>query len=230
MLETFGSIIKEEEIVTIEKGIVNNTFVLENLGAFPGYYGTDFVLQQDQPNTIFLVTVREYSAEDVFRMTHEIKKETGIMFDGSTALVTISNKNYYAIRVKLYGSFDGIADLQKYYIDRGVVFAKIKKIKGLAVINIKKIFRIEQVSDIIFKDKSNDLYYLKIDRLIDWDDFRKITAQVRHNVSLPAFDAALAVIYASDVLDLVRIYSKTITVNELTMLQQKYQEIIDRYF
>ena len=230
MLETFGSIIKEEEIVTIEKGIVNNTFVLENLGAFPGYYGTDFVLQQDQPNTIFLVTVREYSAEDVFRMTHEIKKATGIRFDGSTALITINNKNYNAIRVKLYGSFDDIADLQKYYIDRGVVFARTKKIKGLAVINIKKIFRIEQVSDVVFKDETKDLYYLKIDRLIDWDDFRKITTQVRHNVSLSAFDAALAVIYASEVLDLVRIYSKTITTAELNVLQQKYQEIIDRYF
>ncbi len=230
MLETFGSIIKEEEIVTIEKGIVNNTFVLENLGAFPGYYGTDFVLQQDQPNTIFLVTVREYSAEDVFRMTHEIKKATGIRFDGSTALITINNKNYNAIRVKLYGSFDDIADLQKYYIDRGVVFARTKKIKGLAVINIKKIFRIEQVSDVVFKDETKDLYYLKIDRLIDWDDFRKITTQVRHNVSLSAFDAALAVIYASEVLDLVRIYSKTITTTELNVLQQKYQEIIDRYF
>jgi len=230
MLETFGSIIKEEEIVTIEKGIVNNTFVLENLGAFPGYYGTDFVLQQDQPNAIFLVTVREYSAEDVFRMTHEIKKATGIRFDGSTALITINNKNYNAIRVKLYGSFDDIADLQKYYIDRGVVFARTKKIKGLAVINIKKIFRIEQVSDVVFKDETKDLYYLKIDRLIDWDDFRKITTQVRHNVSLSAFDAALAVIYASEVLDLVRIYSKTITTTELNVLQQKYQEIIDRYF
>ena len=229
MLETFGSIIKEEEIITINKGIINNTFVLENLGAFPGYYGADFSLH-DQPGAIFFVTLKEYSAEEVFRMTHEIKKDTGFHFDGSTALITIDNKNYHAIRVRSYSSFEDIADLQTQYARHGVVYAKPKDVKGIAVINIKKIFRIAQVTDGIYKDEEKDMYYLKIDRQIDWDDFRKITAQVRHNISLSAFDAALAVIYATEVLDLVRIYSKTIKTEELVLLQQKYQEIINRFF
>ncbi len=228
MLETFGSIIKEEEIITIEKGILNNTFVIENLGSFPGYYGTNFT-SQEKPDAIFLVTAREYSAEEIFRKTHEIKKETGITFEGSPASISMAKKIYYAIRVRAIEGFESIAELQKHYAAHGVVYAKSKKLEGVAVIQIQKIFKITPLKNDIFKDEECDMYYLKIDRLLNWDDFRKITTQVRNNLSLSAFDAALAVIYGFEVHDMIRIYSKTITVDELEMLLEKYREIIAKY-
>lgn len=229
MLETFGSIIKEEEIITIEKGILTNTFVLENLGSFPGYYDTNFT-SQEKPDTFFLVTSKEYSAEAVFRMTHEIKKKTGIKFDGSPASINMDNKVYFAIRVKFIEGFESIAELQKYYADHGVVYARSRKLEGVAVIQIQKIYKITQLKDDIYKDEVCDMYYLKIDRLLNWEDFKKITNQVRNNLSVSAFDAALAVIYGFEVHDMIRIYSKTISVEELEMLHEKYREIIQKYF
>ena len=229
MLETFGSIIKEEEIITIEKGVQDNTFVLENLGAFPGYYGNNFT-SQEKNDAIFLITAKEYSAEVIFRMTHEIKKYTGVDFDGSSASISFDNKIFNAIRVNGYEKFETIADLQKHYKLHGVVFAKPRKVDGIAVINIKKIFKITKITEDIYKDEEFDMYYLKVDRQIGWNDFRKITLQVRSNVTLSAFDAALAVIYASEVLDLIRIYSKTITLEELELRLEKYNEIIRRYY
>ncbi len=229
MLETFGSVIKEEQVVTIESGILPNTFVLENLGSFPGYYGADMV-SQNKPDTIFLVTSKKYPIEDIFRTTSEIKRRTGILFDGSSASININNNEYDAIRLRYLKGFENILEIQEYFIDSGISFAKLKRIEGVAVIQVKKIFKVRSIVDEIFKDEEEDMYYLKISKQLSWGYFKKITAQVRNNISLPAFDAALAVIYGSDIFDLIRIYSKTLTVEELQKLHEKYEEIINKSF
>ena len=229
MLETFGSIIKEEQVVTIESGILPNTFVLENLGSFPGYYGANMA-PHDKPDTIFLVTRKRYPTEDIFRITHEIRKRTGIMFDGSSASININNNEYSAIRLRHLAGFENIVEIQRYFIEAGITFAKLKRIEGIAVIQIKKIFKVHSVVEKILKDEDEDMYYLKIDRQFSWTYFRSITTQVRNNISLPAFDAALAVIYGSEVLDLIRIYSTSLTVEELQKLHAKYVEIIKKSF
>lgn len=229
MLETFGSVIKEEQVVTIESGILPNTFVLENLGSFPGYYGADMV-PQNKPDTIFLVTNKKFPIEDIFRTTSEIKRRTGILFDGSSASININNNEYDAIRLRYLKGFENILEIQEYFIDSGISFAKLKRIEGVAVIQVKKIFKVRSILDGIFKDEEQDMYYLKINKQLSWGYFKKITAQVRNNISLPAFDAALAVIYGSEIFDLIRIYSKTLTVEELQKLHEKYEEIINKSF
>jgi hypothetical protein len=229
MLETFGSIIKEEQVITIEKGILPNTAVLEDMGLYPGYYGAN-IPAQDKPDTVFLIINKNISTEDVFRYTYEIKKRTGIDFEGAAAVVTIFNNDYQAIRVRNISGFENIAEIQEYYKDMGVTFARQRKIEGVAVIQIKKIFKVENITDRILKDLDDDMYYLKIDKHLAWGYFKKLTSKVRNNVSVSAFDAALAVIYASDVLDMIRIYSKTITLDELKVLHDKYEEMIRRSF
>ena len=59
-LETFGSIIKEEQVKTVDHGILPGTFVLENLGMFPGYYSTN-VPQTGIHDSIFLVLTKKES-------------------------------------------------------------------------------------------------------------------------------------------------------------------------
>jgi hypothetical protein len=142
----------------------------------------------------------------------------------------MDKKTYFAIRVRTIDGFESIAELQKHYADHGVVYARSKKLEGVAVIQIQKIFKITPLKEDIYKDEECDMYYLKIDRLLNWEDFRKITNQVRNNLSVSAFDAALAVIYGFEVHDMIRIYSKTISEDELEMLHEKYKEIIQKYF
>jgi len=229
MLETFGSIIKEEQVITIEKDILPNTFVLENLGSFPGYYDTNYN-STERPDTIFLVTRKKHATEDIFRFTHEIRKRTGIDFEGAPASINIFNNDFNAIRLRCFSEFRNISELQEQYIDMGIEMAKKKHIEGVAVIQIKKIFKVQSLTDRILKDEQRDIFYLKIDRQLSWVPFKQITNQVRNNITLPAFDAALAVIYGLEVLDLIRIYSKMLTLEQLEILHKKYEEIINRYF
>ena len=39
LIETFGYIKKEENLITVESNIILNTFVLESQHEFPGYHG-----------------------------------------------------------------------------------------------------------------------------------------------------------------------------------------------
>ncbi len=225
ILETFGSIIKEEQVKTVERGILPNTFVLENLGLFPGYYGSNLPTLEN-PDSIFLVMPSKQPTEMVLRITHDIKKKTGINFEGSPASLEIYNNTYQAIRLRYLTGFEHIAEIQEHYRDAGIVFSKLKRIEENAVIQIKKVFKIESVTDKIFKDEERDMYYLKIKEQLTWSHFKKVTLQVRNNLRLSAFDAALAVIYGAEVYDFARIYSSTLTMEELEMLHNKYEEII----
>ncbi len=224
-LETFGSIIKEEQVKTVERGILPNTFVLENLGSFPGYYGAHLPVHKD-PDSIFLVTVQKESTEKILRVTHEIKKRTELSFEGTPASLCIQNSDYNTIRLRYLKGFDHIAEIQEHYRDAGINFAKLKRIEETAVIQIKKIFKVEQITDKILKDEEKDMYYLKIDEQLTWSHFKKVTKQIRNNIHLSAFDAALAVIYGANILDLIRIYSTSLKIEELELLHDKYEEFI----
>ncbi|PKP08332.1 MAG: hypothetical protein CVU09_16280 [Bacteroidetes bacterium HGW-Bacteroidetes-4] len=224
-LETFGSIIKEEHVKTVERGILPNTFVLENLGSFPGYYGANLPVDRN-PDSIFLVMTQRESTEKILRITHDIKKKTKLEYEGTPASLCVHNTTYQSIRLRYLKGFDHIAELQEYYRDYGIIFAKSKKLEESAIIQIKKLFKVDWISDKILKDHEEPMYYLKINEQLNWSHFKKVTMQVRNNIQLSAFDAALAVIYGSEVLDLVRIYSTSLNNEELEQLHDKYEEII----
>ncbi len=225
VLETFGSIIKEEQLKTVERGILPNTFVLENLGLFPGYYGANLPTSK-APDSIFLIMNQKESTEKILRITHIIKKKLQYDFEGSPANLCVYNTDYNAIRLRHLKDFDHIAEIQEHYRDAGITFARTKKVEDSAVIQVKKIFQVKSISDKIFKDIEKDMYYLKIEEQLTWSHFKKVTIQVRNNVQISAFDAALAIIYGSNVLDLVRIYSTSLSIEELEKLHDKYEELI----
>jgi len=224
-LETFGSLIKEEQVKTFERGILPNTFVLENLGSFPGYYGANLPHSGD-PDSLFLVMTQKESTEKILRITHELKKKLECNFEGSPATLCLYNNDYHSIRIRNLTDYSRVAEIQEYYRDLGIIFAKTKQMEDNAVIHIKKIFKVDALNDKIFKDDEQNMYYLKINEQLNWSHFKKVTMQLRNNVQISAFDAALAVIYGSEVLDLIRIYSSSLTIEELEKLHDKYEELI----
>lgn len=225
ILETFGSLIKEEQVKTVEHDIVPNTLVLENLDAFPGYYGAH--LPHDKvPDSFFLVMTRKESTEKILRIAQDIRKHSHIEFEGSPASISIFNNTYYSIRLRGLTDFSQLSVIQEYYRDAGISFAKRKSVDDRAVIHIRKVFRLENMTPVIYKGSEQYMYFLKIDRQLVWSHFKTITKQLRNNIDISAFDAALAVVYTSEVIDLVRIYTRTLTLEEMQRIHEKYIELI----
>jgi hypothetical protein len=226
ILETFGSLVKEEQLRTVESGIIPNTLVLENLEAFPGYYGA---LPNDQmPDSFFLVITQKESTEKILRLTHIIKNNTALDFEGSPGRICVYNDNYFAIRLRGITDYALLSDIQNYYRDAGIKFMKKKKIDAPGIIQIKKIFRLEKLDDNTFSNLARDMYYLKIDKQVTWSHFKSVTSKVKNNLHSAGFDAALAVIYTRDILDVIRIYSKDITLDTLNEIHKKYIEFLSK--
>ena len=225
-METFGSLVKEELLKTVDSGIIPNTLVLENLEPFPGYYGA---LPSDRmPDAFFLVVTQKESTEKILRLTHIIKSNTNLDFEGSPGRICIYNDTYHSIRLRGITDYEKLAEIQNYYRDAGIKFMKKKKIDAPGIIQIKKIFPIELMEENIYKDVERNMFYLKIDKQITWSHFKSVTQKVKNNMHSVGFDGALAVVYTRDVMDLIRIYGKDIDINLLKEIHKKYIEFLSK--
>ena len=227
MLESFGTVAKEERVKSVEHNILPNSSVLENLEPFPGYHGENLPTDKG-PDTFFLLTTEQYSSEKIFRISDNIRTYTGYSFNGSPARICIGNDTYQAIRIRDLNSYEPLEEIQKCYLDAGIRFYKKKKIDNAALIELKKIFSLEWINENILKDKDSAMHYLKIHKQLTWGRFRNITRFVKNNLDYANFDAALVVIYAHTVHDLVRIYDKNNAIEHLEEVRQKYLEGIQR--
>jgi len=223
MIELYGTVAKEEHVKTVENNILPETFVLENLEPYPGYHGKDLPTDVG-PDTFFLITIEAHPADRIFRVSDNVRKKTGYYFNGSPACLTIKNENYNAIRIRDLSEYKRIEVIQKHFIDFGIRFQKKKKIDEVTFIELKKIFKLEWVNDNTLRDHNGIVHYCKLPGEMDWKTFKKITVFVKNNLPENNFDAALVVLYATDVHDLVRIYDKNVSINRLEEIRKKYIE------
>jgi hypothetical protein len=221
--ETFGTVVKEEILKTVDHYILANSFVLENLEPYPGYHGNNLPIDK-KPDTFFLVTEGEFSPEKIFRVADCIKPSLNIYFDACLAKICIGNDTYSSIRIRDLNRYEPVEEIQKRFMEYGFKFHKFKNIETIALIELKKIFNIEEINNSIFKDKDGLLYYIRIQKQFKWSDFKNLTRWVKNNMEDNNFDAALAVVYAKEVYDFIRIYEKNITPERLETIKNKFLE------
>lgn len=226
-IQTFGGIAKEEHLINVEHDVIPNTFVLQNLEAFPGYHGAN--LPSDKmPDSIFLMTTKKISTERIFRLSHNVQNYLQTSFEASPGKICIYNDTYNCIRLREFESMQIIPQIQSCFMDSEVKFMKKKQIDANGIIQLKKIFNIERIDEKMYKDVGREMYYLEINRQLTWGHFKKITQNVKNNLDPANFDAALAAIYASQLLDLIRVYSKELNLDDLKSIHKKFLEVISK--
>jgi hypothetical protein len=228
VFETVGSVVKEEILKSVDHYILKNSFVLENLEPYPGYHGMNLPIDKS-PDTFFLITENEYSMEKIFRISYIIRNSMNIYFDACPAKICIGNDLYHSIRVRDLNRYEPVEEIQKRFLDYDIKFHKFKEVESVALIELRKIFNIEELNDHIFKDVSGQLYYLQINEQLKWSSFKDLTQWVKNNMVNNNFDAALAVVYAKDVYDFIRIFENDITIEKLEIIRNKYLEGIKNY-
>src|SRR3989304_51103 len=229
IIETNGNISKVENVHSIERNILPNTLVLENIEPYPGYHGSN--LPSDKPPlSLFFITQKRYTFEEISRTTAKIRKSVTDNFNGVYGELKIFNDNYHSIRIMGLKSFERIATLQKLYGEEGFKFLKRKLINDCAIIKIQKTFLLEEIAEGIYKDMDEPgTTYLEVYKKVGWDDFQKATIKVKNNIAFANFDAALGYIYRHlGVIDLVRIYTKNMSIEQFGELKDIYNGEIQR--
>lgn len=226
MLETLGSIEKKEMLGPVGY----KQLVLEAFEPFPGYHGTT-VPDKDTPQSLFAITRSKYTEEKLIRVTQKIKADHKLDFDATPGMVTLYNMLNPCIRFKDITTYDSVPGILKSYEDEGIEFMSNRKIEPFTgIIKVKKYFLLAVVSDSMFKDaESPYMFYFPIPMQLRFNQFEKITVELKQNLEDSNFDAALGTIYRkTGLVDLIRIYDEKCTPERLEYIRLKYLQAIEK--
>jgi virulence-associated protein VapD len=225
-IETFGYIKKEESLVTVENNIIPNTLVLESLQPFPGYHGN--FPDKSQPRSLFLITTKDYSFEEVARITKNICESIKFNFNASQGHIYFKSETLPCIRIKYLRSFTFIPELQNYYKDADIKFAKQRQINDSALIVINKSFFVADKGDGLYKDLDDESKcYFELPAFLSWDQFKKYTENIKYNIDNINFDAAQGVFFRkTGIKEIVRIFDQEKTPERIMLLHKAYLEEI----
>lgn len=224
----YGSVSKEETLVTIDSNIIDNSMVLEISEPFPGYHHN--IPTDTKPNSVFLVLDKKYDNEPIFRSTRNIKKYYKKPFDAKPGSFYSFTDTYYAIRIMGLNSFAHIKELQNCYIDEGFKMHKPKKFNDKAIITVRKTFTLEKLNNDLYRDLNDaNSWYVKVPLKLTWKMFETITYKIKNNIVNNNYDAALGYFYEDGIADFVRIYAHEPGEQLLEQIRSKYLEEIHNY-
>jgi len=224
--ELIGKIIIQENIDTIDENKIPKTFVINVPDPFESYYSrfTDI----NKPISIIFVTKTANSFEKILRVTRSINKKHHLKLNGAKCEITIGSRKLNGVRVKGINRYTEIEQIQRYYEETGYDFAKSEKFKDTeAIIRINRFFRINKLEKGIYESKDeNDVFYVEVPRYMSWEEFKRLTYEVKNNISDRNYDIAKGIFYTKGgISEMLRIVKPKASIEFLKTIQQKY---IDR--
>lgn len=226
-IEVSGILTKKELLVAISPEMGNMNLILETALAFPGYHGD--IPEEKVPGSLFLVTKKKYSKESTIRSAMALKKSLKIDLDMVSARITVQNQEVPALRIKGLANYSYLPQIIDALEDLGYRFERYRPIETYqSIIEVKKEFFVKEIENGFFMDMNDsETHYFKIEKEIKWDAFEKAIVNIKFNISDNNFDAALASIFRSNgIQDLVRIYKKNLSFEELKNLKYKLCEYL----
>ncbi len=229
IIERYGGITKEEPLSCVDNDILmSNTCVLEAVSPFFGYYSQ--VQYSTRPQILYLVSADFVSLETLLRTTLKVQKQVKYHIDAVTGTVSLFNQTCHVIRFLNIPNYDKIATLQKVYLEHGITYKKkVKSFQNeMAMIKLRRFFNLIPVGEGIYLEEGHPNFgYFAIPEFIGWEDFKKLTTEVRFDTDLLYFDAATAYFYENgSITDLVRIYRENLTADRLKAIKDRYIKLI----
>jgi len=232
IIETIGTISKKETLASLEDEFSNKYLVLENLHPFPGYYHKTVPDSRLlNPESIFIITKRNYSDEKIFRVTKNVRRQFGENFCAASGKVTVFNVGKPCIRIKQLSDYKKLPQLLEEYKKEGIEFVKHKKVPPYeGLIKIKKFFVLTDPGKGYYLDANeSNMCYIEIPQHIKWSVFERITIDIKQNTEYNKFDAALGTLFKGGALmDIVRIYDEHIDSNKIGEIKKRYLDAIEK--
>ena len=232
-IEVTGNINKEEITEALLKHKLKNTFVLIDDKPYPGYHYHKINKRLNIKDiSLFLVLKKRYTWASIIRATAHINNLLDKPIETSLAKISLFNVDHYAIKINSLNEMESIETIQESFQEEGFEFMKNKRMSKprATFFQVKTFFDIEKVEESIFIGKNGN-YYLIIDRKIEWELFRKITKNVKLNISDDNYDVVNGAFYMNtSLVDFIRVYKPDITMVLLKEIQEEYNKQINKYF
>jgi len=227
---TFAIIKKEEDVKTLTNNVLKNTFVLEIINPFPGYYYGGVKNKSDKPGTIFLVLKQTPSTEFFYRALTNAKKYCNFELNAVMSELKINNQTFSAIRVKNIEDYNSIIEIQEIFAAEGFVYAKPKRVETKAFIKVFKFINLSIKEDVYHNLDDEHFVFFPIEKEVNWKLFEKMTLKIKNSVGSLKFDVALAVFFRKGYLeDAVRVYCKDFTDEQVQKIRKMYLNELKHY-
>lgn len=225
LIQICGAIIKEESIVPITANIMEHTSVAEANLPYSNYYGVAPFNMPTKPNSLFLFTEHYYTLEEALRYVELIDLSCRQILNVASSVLEFKDGHYPAIRIKNFPDYKMIHKLQECFAEQGVRFAKKVHIGNTAVIRTNKCFSLEKLDDNIYLDHLQEkTAYIALPKLIKYEKYVEIIADIRNNTNSAMFDAARgAMLLNSKITDVIRIYSGQLDIDLLKSIQKRFE-------
>jgi hypothetical protein len=179
---------------------------------------------------IYFILEEYASLEKLMRATVKIQKELKFPIDSITGTVTLFNQTNYVIRFLNLQNLSHISILQEKYLEHGLVFKKKTKsiTNHMSIIKLRRFFSLVPIGKGMYlEDSQPNFGYFEIPNYINWEDFKKLTTEVKYETDLLYFDAATAFFYERcSITDMVRIYREDLTKELLSDIRDRYFKLI----
>lgn len=229
IIDRYGGVTKEEPLSCIENDLLlKNTCVLEADSPYFGYYNE--VRNNSRPKMVYFVLDSYAPLELLMRATVEIQKEVKFPINAITGTIELFNETCYVIRFLNLQNFSHISLLQEKYMSKGLVFKKkLKPFKNqMGIIKLRRFFSLTPIAEGVYLEEGQPNFgFFEIPKQIPWEDFKKLTTEVKYNTELLYFDAASAYYYETcSITDMVRIYRENLTEDKLLDIRGRYLKLI----
>jgi len=221
--EVIGKIIKQENISSIDKNKLPNTFVINVPDPYKSYYNRFTHIHK--PSSIIFVTKTPNSFENILRATRKINSEFNLDLLAAKCEVSIKRRKISGIRVRGINRYNEIPQIQQYYKDAGFDFAKSEKFEDVeALIRINRFMNIEKIDKGFYHSATEEnAYYIEIPKHLEWDEFKTMTYEIKNNISDKNFDIAQGIFYhKGGITEILRVYRPKISLEMLKLIQEKY--------
>lgn len=227
-LEVFSNLLKQETLFPVEDKVVSGSLVFESLDPFPGYYHD--TPDNSPPLYLYLALDKMYRLEEIIRASQLIEPRFEGHFDAGKGILYHAAEEIPVIRLRHFGQYDVVAPLQEAFREAGIGYLRKSRKQGefTALIRIVKMMWIKLVETGVYVDMKEDFHgYIEIPRFLNWEQFEKVTRQVKNNWFGSKFDAAVGSFYVEGRLrEFVRIYSSKLDTGYLQDIRALYLEKI----
>ncbi len=225
-LEVFSNLLKQETLFPVEDKVVSGSLVFESLDPFPGYYHD--TPDSSPPLYLYLALDKMYRLEEIIRASQLIEPRFEGHFDAGKGILYYAAEEIPVIRLRHFGQYDVVAPLQEAFREAGIGYLRKSRKQGefTALIRIVKMMWIKLVETGVYVDMKEDFHgYIEIPRFLNWEQFEKVTRQVKNNWFGSKFDAAVGSFYVEGRLrEFVRIYSSKLDTRYLQDIRALYLE------
>ena len=210
----------------------NDWMILESHSA-PGYYSkANFPINtRRQFDRHLYIVVKKPAAcfqDLVLRKSGELKRELNLTLYTSPGQLTLFNKSYQCIRVRVSQVYD-IYPLIDALKAEGIEFLKYKKVSTYSsFIQHKKYIKFKKLDDCVYQDEQvPNRYFIQIPRPVDYNEFEKLIEDIKYNCKFNHFDASLAYLNQEEhTFDFAALYSDHCEKDRLSEFKEHIDKLI----